>query len=190
LINECVANSSHILILNLGLVFWSLNCETVNLLSLPGQASHTDIHQDLALRSIPSKDGILKNQFSYQSSRHFSSSFTLIRAHTNFHDHRTTPSGREAKRKEREKEKKINEFSGHYVCHVARLQRCTGSARTSLDQHFRRTVIVLEWSYRQRTIIPYLKIKQYRMVSLNYFIFANVGVHPQVQAFYPYFQPL
>jgi hypothetical protein len=26
-----------------------------------------------------------------------------------------------------------NEFSGHYVCHAASLQRCTGSACTSLE---------------------------------------------------------
>jgi hypothetical protein len=46
--------------------------------------------------------------------RHFSSSFTPISAHTNFHDPRTTPSGRKVirrrrgggKRKEREKKEK------------------------------------------------------------------------------------
>jgi hypothetical protein len=68
--------------------------------------------------------------------RHFSSSFTLISAHTNVHDPRTNPSGRKViRRREKWKERggeKNNEFSGHFVCHAARLQRRTGSARTSL----------------------------------------------------------
>ena len=41
------------------------------------------------------------------SSQHFSSSFTLISAHTNFHNPRTTPSGRKViRRREKRKEKK------------------------------------------------------------------------------------
>jgi hypothetical protein len=46
----------------------------------------------------------------------------------------STPSGRKVirYRKRKERKKKKNEFSGHFVCHAARLQRCTGSARTSL----------------------------------------------------------
>ena len=38
--------------------------------------------------------------------------------------------------KEERKEEKNNEFSGHYVCHAARLQRHMGSARTSLGPIF------------------------------------------------------
>jgi hypothetical protein len=65
--------------------------------------------------------------------RHFSSRFTLISAHTNFHDPRTTHSGRKVIRyRERRERKEKNEFSGHYVCHAAHLQQRTGSARTSL----------------------------------------------------------
>ena len=39
---------------------------------------------------------------------------------------------RREKKERKKKEKKNNEFSGHYVCHAARLQRRTGSAFTSL----------------------------------------------------------
>jgi hypothetical protein len=38
---------------------------------------------------------------------------------------------KERGKKEEEREKN-KEFSGHYVCHTPRLQRRTGSARTSL----------------------------------------------------------
>jgi hypothetical protein len=51
-------------------------------------------------------------------------------------DPRTTPSGRKVIRRREKKERrggeKNNEFSGHFVCHSAHLQRRTGSARTSL----------------------------------------------------------
>ena len=40
-----------------------------------------------------------------------------------------------AQRKEKRREKN-NEFSGHFVCHAARLQRRTGSACTSLGPIF------------------------------------------------------
>jgi hypothetical protein len=70
----------------------------------------------------------------------FSSCFTLISAHTNFHDPRTTPSGRKVIRYRRKKEREKNsEFSGAYVCHAARLQRHTESARTSLEQTYLHT---------------------------------------------------
>ena len=74
-----------------------------------------------------------------KKNRHFSSHFTLISAHTNFHDPRTSPSGRKVIRRRggrgrREEEK--NKFSGHYVCHEAHLHHRMDSARTSLGPIF------------------------------------------------------
>ena len=54
--------------------------------------------------------------------RHFPSTFTLISAHTNFHDPRTTPSVRKVREGERETNNGVNR--GHYVLHQ-RVQRQT-----------------------------------------------------------------
>jgi hypothetical protein len=65
---------------------------------------------------------------------HFSSTFTLISAHTNFHDPRSTPCGRKvrAEREERGGERKNNGVNrGHYVLHQ-RWRTPTAGARTSL----------------------------------------------------------
>jgi hypothetical protein len=81
-------------------------------------------------------------------SSHFPSSVNLITAHANFHNPRTTPSGRKVirrrrKREERKRkeEKKKQELSGHFVFHAAHLQRRTFSARTSLRPKVLREVI-------------------------------------------------
>jgi hypothetical protein len=66
--------------------------------------------------------------------RHFSSSFTLIKCIHKFSRPLDIPFWEKSNKtyKEKRKRKTINEFSGHYVCHAARLQRHTASALTSL----------------------------------------------------------
>ena len=69
------------------------------------------------------------------------SNFTLISAHTNFHDPRSTPSGTKVREAEEEKRENNSVNRGHYVCHAVHLQCSPSAMQRGQRTHFALTKI-------------------------------------------------
>jgi hypothetical protein len=89
--------------------------------------AHATFHFFESKKNIPPLSPRGWGAFPPKLFHHFSSS-----AHTNFHNPRSTPSGRKVREGERRENNSVNR--GHYVCHAACLQQRTGSRQAAHGQ--------------------------------------------------------